>query len=283
MTRIKIFSVAVAAVAMSLPSSADTPGPHPFYLHARTGLRVAERMTAVRDEPNIMRDLNAAGDRLRQAIRLIDQAAVIDQKDIDDNPRLQIYPDRIGRIHAIFQMLEGAKRDLNQAEANLSAVGWRNAALAKINEAEGLVKAAARDDWRDDFAVPPPQPHYLQAISDLRFARALLWRRDFGNVMQDQRDAIHEIDEAIREASRAAITDGRDPRYQPPVDAAWRPADRLQHAMDALNSALRNLNIEEDNQAALGWRQAALRDLQHARALVSKAMNDRRADTWFDR
>ena len=68
-------------------------------------------------------------------------------------------------------MLEGAKRDLNQAEANLSAVGWRNAALAKVNEAEALIKKAARDDWRDDFGQNP-QPHYLQAVSDLRFAKA---------------------------------------------------------------------------------------------------------------
>ena len=80
--------------------------------------------------------------------------------------------------------------------------------------------------------------------------------------MEDQREAIREIDEAIREAGRAAIVDGRDPRYQPPVDVNWRPADRLTRAMDALNSALRNLGYEEDNQAALGWRQAAIRDLQ---------------------
>lgn len=236
----------------------------------------------VADEPNVLNDLRAAADRVNQAIRLVDQAAVIDQKDVDDEPRIDTFPDRVGRFRAIYQMLEGAKRDLNQAEANLSAIGWRNAAIAKVNEAEALVKKVARDDWQDDFGVVS-QPHYLQAISDLRFAKALLWRRDFGNVMEDQREAIREIDEAIREAGRAAITDGRDPRYQPPVDLNWRPADRLTRAMDALNSALRNLGYDEDNRAALGWRQAAIRDLRHAQTLVGRAISDKKIDMWFDR
>ena len=67
---------------------ADTPGPHPFYLHARSDLRIAERMMMVNEEPNIMQDLSSAADRVRQAIRLLDEAAVIDRKDVDDNPRI---------------------------------------------------------------------------------------------------------------------------------------------------------------------------------------------------
>ena len=69
------------------PLLADTPGPHPHYLHARSDLRVAEQMMMVRDEPNVMGDLRAAADRIHQAIRLLDEAAVIDRKDVDDNPR----------------------------------------------------------------------------------------------------------------------------------------------------------------------------------------------------
>ncbi len=274
--------VSTAILALSVSVLADTPGPHPPYLRARSDLRVAERIMLVRDEPNVMRDLQAATDRVREAIRLIDEAARIDRKWIDDNPRIDTYPDRRGRIHAIYQMLEGAKHDLAQAEGNLSAVGWRNAAINKVNEAEGLVKKAARDDWRDEFASVPA-PHYLEALSDLRFARSLLWRQDFSNVMADQRAAIHEIDEAIREAGRAAINDGRDPSYQPPVDVAWRPEDRLRHAADALSSALRNLKFEEDNRSSLGWRQAAIRDTEHARSLVNQAISDKTVDQWFRR
>jgi tetratricopeptide (TPR) repeat protein len=279
---LSLAAVALAAAAFTMPMLADTPGRHPAYLHARSEMRAAERLMMVHDEPNVLRDLQAAADRVRQAIRLLDEASVIDRKDVEDNPRIDTYPDRVGRFRAIMQMLEGAKRDLSQAEANLSALGWRNAAIAKVNEAEGLVKKAARDDWRDDFGVVP-QPHYLQALSDLRFARALLWRRDFSNVMQDQREAIREIDEAIRESGRAAIADGRDPKYQPLVDVNWRPEDRLRRANDALNSALRNLSYEEDNRSALGWRKAAIHDVEHARTLVGRAVSDQKFERWFDR
>ena len=273
-TRFVIF-LACASYAL-----ADTPGPHPHYLHARSDLRVAQQLMMIRDERIVVNDLRAAADRVNQAIGLLDQVAVIDRKDIDENPRVDTYPDRLGRFRAMYRMLEGAKRDLNQAEANLSAVGWRNAAIGKINEAEALVRKAAQDDWRDDFTAVE-QPHYLRALSDLKFAKALLWRPDFSNVVEDQREAIREIDEAIREASRAAITDGRDPRYQPPVDVDWRPADRFSRAIDALNSSLRNLNYEEDNRAALGWRQAAIRDVQHARQLANQAIQDKKVDLWI--
>jgi len=281
-TRRWLAGISLAVIAVASPMLADTPGPHPPYLRARSDLRVAERIMMVRDEPNVMRDLQAAVDRVRQAIQLIDQAAMIDRKWIDDNPQIDTYPDRRGRFRAIYQMLEGAKRDLSGAEVNLSAVGWRNAAINKVNEAENFVRKAASDDWHDDFAVYST-PHYQQALSDLRFARALLWREDFGNVMADQKMAIHEIDEAIREAARAAINDGRDPRYQPPVDVGWRPVDRLSHAMDALNSALRNLAFEEDNRASLGWRQNAIRDVNHAKQLVNQAISDKKVDLWFRR
>ena len=134
---LSLTQTSLIAMALSVPMLADTPGPHPPYLRARSDLRVAERIMMIRDEPNVMRDLQAAIDRTRQAIQLIDQAAMIDRKWIDDNPQIDTYPDRRGRFRAIFQMLEGAKRDLSGAEANLSAVGWRNAAIGKVNEAEG--------------------------------------------------------------------------------------------------------------------------------------------------
>jgi hypothetical protein len=50
-----------------------------------------------------------------------------------------------------------------------------------------------------------------------------------------------------------------------------------------LSSALRNLGFEEDNQAALGWRQAAMRHVERARGLVGRAIQDRSFDRWFDR
>jgi tetratricopeptide (TPR) repeat protein len=249
-------------------------------------LRVADRLLQLRDAPDVMRDLQAADARVREAIRLIDTAAVIDKRDMDDNPPVDTYPDRGGRFRAIFQLLTAAKQDLTQQEQNLSAVGWRDAAVGQIDQAVALAKKAARDDWRDDmmrFGGGDSHPHYLHAISDLRFARALLWRRDEAIVMADQRMAIHEIEEAINEAHRAAIDDGKEMNFMPPVDARQRPVDRLNRALDALNSALRNLQFEEDNRAALGWRTAAIRDTNHAIELTRKAIRDDKVMDWFER
>jgi tetratricopeptide (TPR) repeat protein len=274
----------LTAVALITPAIclAQTYGRHPFYLHARSDLRVADRLCNVRDEPSVMRDLQAASGRVREAIRLVDAASVIDRKDVDDNPPIDTYPDRRRRFQAIFQMLASAKRDLSAQEDNLSAVGWRNAAIGQIDQAMNMVKKAAQDDWRDDMSEIE-HPHYLHAISDLRYARALLWRRDDAIVMADQRVAIHEIDQAINEARGAAIYDGKAVNYMPPVDTRIRPVDRLNRAIDALNSALRNMNSEEDNRAALGWRAVAVRDTNHAIELTRKAIRDDRAADWFER
>src|SRR5580658_11380322 len=67
--------------------SADTPGRHPRYLHARTDLRTAQMLMRVHDEPNVMRNLRAADEEIEAAIREVDRAAVIDRKDLEDHPR----------------------------------------------------------------------------------------------------------------------------------------------------------------------------------------------------
>ena len=274
-------TIALLLIAPAL-CRADTPGKHPYYLHARSDLRAAQQLMNVRDEPNTMQDLRMASDHARQAIRLIDTASVIDRKDVDDNPRVDVYPDRRRRFQAIYQVLASAKHDLSSEEDNLSAVGWRNAAVVQIDQAMNLVKKGAQDEWRDDLGESE-HPHYLHAIADLRYARALLFRRDEAIVMADQRVAIHEIDEAINEARGAAITDGKEVNYMPPVDVRIRPVDRLNRAMDALNSALGNLRFEEDRRAALGWRAAAIRDTGHAVELTRKAIHDEHAVDWFER
>src|SRR5580698_7758905 len=70
--------------------SADAPGRHPAYLHARTDLRTAQFLLRVHDEPNVMRNLHAADDEIEAAIREVDRAAVIDRKDLEDHPRADV-------------------------------------------------------------------------------------------------------------------------------------------------------------------------------------------------
>src|SRR5437763_1743950 len=59
--------------------------------------------------------------------------------------------------------------------------------------------------------APPPSQHpaYLHALTDLRHARAFLARPAGAMVKWDEKRAIHEIDEAIREIKSAAIDDGK--------------------------------------------------------------------------
>ena len=132
------------------------------------------------------------------------------------------------------------------------------------------------------FALPAkaqmPHPHYLHALSDLRLARALLAHPDEYNVMVEQSYAVQAITKALGEISRASIYDGVDPRFfaPPPADARLMHRKRLGKARSLLEAALRNLSYEEDNMVAIGWRNAAIRDVQNARAFVMRAIENKR-------
>jgi hypothetical protein len=146
------FSLMGAALFLVVGNSyADTPGRHPAYLRARADLRRAERLMEAREEPNVMRDLAVASRETHEAIRELDNAALWDRKDVDDNPSIDTYPNRPGRFRAIAQFLSGARRDIEREEDNPAARAWRNRALAHIDQAIESVRRAARDDWRDDW------------------------------------------------------------------------------------------------------------------------------------
>ncbi len=121
-------------------------------------------------------------------------------------------------------------------------------------------------------------PHYLHALSDLRLARALLDRQQEWNVMRDQYAAVQEVDHAIGEIKRASIDDHRGIEDHPPIDAHLDYRGRLRRAMELLDSADHDLHAEEDNYAALGWRDAAIHHVNDARGAVHRAIEDKRAD-----
>jgi hypothetical protein len=146
------FSLVGAGLLVAVGNAyADTPGRHPAYLRARADLRRAERLMEGREEPNVARDLAAASRETHEAIRELDNAALWDRKDIDDNPRIDTFPNRPGRFRAIAQFLSGARRDIEREEDNPAARAWRNRALAHIDQAIQFVRRASRDDWRDDW------------------------------------------------------------------------------------------------------------------------------------
>src|SRR5215475_7066566 len=117
-------AMTAAALLFAAPNGyADTPGKHPFYMHARADLRRAEQLMEVRDEPNVMRDLKTATHEAHAAIHELDAAALWDRKDVEENPSVDIHTDRSGRFRAIEH----------------------------IDQAIQSVRRAARDDWRDDW------------------------------------------------------------------------------------------------------------------------------------
>lgn len=265
------------ALSLLAPFALHAQYRHPAYLHARSDLRRATLLMRIPDEPDVNRDMAAAAGFTERAIRELDAAARWDRKDIDEHPPVDVNLPRGSRFREMLRLLEGARRDIEQEEDNPVAREWRTRAFHNIDEAIALVRRGDYDKLRDETRLPPPpaiHPAYLRAISDLRYARALLYRPDWGPVMHDQRAAVEEIDRAIDEAKRAAIDDGRNPDDHPPIDARAGWEGRFRQARDLLNSAERDLSTAETNGAAAGWRNAALANVRNARAFIEKAMRD---------
>lgn len=142
----KLWISAVGAVALfAVTASAGTPGRHPRYLRARTDLRSAQLLLRVHDEPNVMRHVDAIHAEIEGAIHEIDQAAVIDRKDLEDHPRIDTGLDRPARFRKAMALLVSARRDIDKEEDNPRAIGWRNAAFQHIDAAMEQLRRAARD------------------------------------------------------------------------------------------------------------------------------------------
>ncbi len=126
------------------------PGPgsygrHPRYLHARTDLRTAQYLLRVEEEPNVMRRMRDADREVEAAIGEIDNASVLDRKDLDDHPRVDTGLDRRGRFSKIVALLRSARADIAGEEDNPSARGWRDVAFRHIDDAMDSVRRAAID------------------------------------------------------------------------------------------------------------------------------------------
>src|SRR5450432_3062803 len=78
---------------------------------------------------------------------------------------------------------------------------------------------------------PGKHPAYLHALEDLRAARANLERPASVQVKWDEKAAIHEIDEAIREIKEAAIDDGKNLADHPVIDVKLEWKGRLHGAL----------------------------------------------------
>jgi len=148
---LRILALGVIGLAAALAPSAinaDTPGHHPAYLRARSNLRAAQFLLRVREEPNVTRHLVEADHEAEAAIREIDRAAVLDHKDIDDHPRVDLHLERRERFRRIVELMRTARADLGREEDNGRARGWRDAAYQHIDGAlEHIHKASIDLHW----------------------------------------------------------------------------------------------------------------------------------------
>jgi hypothetical protein len=287
----KMFKQAPIVMALTVTALAPFAAAqfrHPAYLHARSDLRRAILLMRIPEEPNVNRDMAVAADFTERAIRELDAAAMFDRKDIDEHPSIDTHLGRGGRFREILRLLDKARHDIEHEEDNPRAREWRNRAFRNIDDAMAPIRKGGYDKFRDEVGGGPPpapvrlapapmpavHPAYLHAISDLRYARGLLYRQDWRPVMRDQRAAVEEIDHAIGEAKNAAIDDGKNIDDHPPIDRGLGWEGRFRKAMELLNSAERDLSQAETNGAAAGWRNASLANVQHAKAFVAKAMRD---------
>jgi hypothetical protein len=121
----------------------------------------------------------------------------------------------------------------------------------------------------------PPQAHpaYLHALSDLRDARAHLQRPDGGALHDQEKKAVHEIDDAIGEIKKASIDDGKNIDDHVPVDSRMPWPGRLHRALELIDKAHHDVSQEEDNGFAQGLQQRAIMHIDRAHHHVEQAIH----------
>ena len=147
---LSILSTVLCATIGQGIAKADIPGHHPYYLHARSDLRKAEQLLQLPDEGNVKQQENIAAREVHAAIWEIDNAAVLDRKDVDDNPHIDTSLRHHGRFNEIERLLQSAKHDISLEENNNAARLWRHRANVHLDRAEYHVNIAAERDRIDD-------------------------------------------------------------------------------------------------------------------------------------
>src|SRR5262249_25110826 len=96
-------------------------------------------------------------------------------------------------------------------------------------------------------------------------------------VKWDEKQAINQIDAAIKEIKDASIDDGKDLSDHPPVDVPeW--GNRLQKALELVEKAHADVNEEEDNGFARGLKERALDHIDGAARAVKEGLADARGE-----
>ena len=151
MKRVAVGVAALALPTFSIPAAAQGQwwSQHPGYLHAMSDLRTAFWMIQHRapSDPGQSAAEGRAMGEIHAAYGALQRAAVMDDKNIDDQPPAQMsWADHAGRLHEAETLLHRARNDLAQEEDNPAARGLRDRALYHIDDA-GRLTAIANSEW----------------------------------------------------------------------------------------------------------------------------------------
>lgn len=127
-------------------------------------------------------------------------------------------------------------------------------------------------------APPPPaagqHTTYLQALPDLREARAFLARPAGAPGKWDTREARHELEAAVNEITAAGITDGKriddHPAFAP--DLPWQ--ERMKKAMELNSKWRRAITEQEDDAFGRGLKSRVLAHLDKAGTDIQAGMDE---------
>ena len=147
-------------------------------------------------------------------------------------------------------------------------VGLLTALLTVATIGQGIARAD----------IPGDHPHYLHARSDLRKAESILQLPDERNVKREEEIAVREVYAAIREIGRTSVLDHKDVDDNPAIDTSLTHQGKF-HALERLlQSAKRDITLEEDNRSAKAWRHRAVVHIDEAERHVELAAKRDHAD-----
>jgi len=146
-TRIKV-GLAGLALSFILPlaANADTPGKHPYYLHALSDLRAARWMVEHRPgDAAVSGQEDVAITEIDKAIGEIKKASVDDGKDLRDHMGATDVADRTGRLHKALELLRKTHDDVAREEDDPAVKGLRDRAVHHIDAAIEATQHALGD------------------------------------------------------------------------------------------------------------------------------------------
>lgn len=116
------------------------------------------------------------------------------------------------------------------------------------------------------------EPHYLQALSELRTARDYI-QYDRGQFDGARHHAVDEINKAIDEIKHAAWDDGKNTAFAPPdrgVTTGWAPIHQAQHFIGlAKGHVAEGIDTPQNN----GLRDRIMLHVNEARVTIQRILD----------